>query len=136
MDKRPAEYDEVCDVLDSHWDHQDGAPFREALEKLRVFADAGDLDAAEFIAEILALYGPVHDAASAYKWYYIVLSAQGYSVAFEDQNGMPPSYCGPVGDFRNEAMVSGLIDELGFERIKELDSEVAQWMATRQSHSA
>jgi hypothetical protein len=122
------DYEDVAERLDSSWDKPDGKEFRGALEQLVVLAEHGNLEAAEFLAEILALDGRHHDAAAAYKWYFIVLSQQGYSVAFRDLNGIPPAYGGPVGDFRNEAMVSDLVSELGFERVKVLDQEGVSWL--------
>jgi hypothetical protein len=92
-------------------------------------SEGGNLDAAEHLAEILALTGPLHDAAQAYRWYYIVLSQQGYSVAFKDLNGRPPYYGGAVRDFRNESMVSALVAELGFDRVREIDVEATKWLA-------
>jgi hypothetical protein len=121
-------YDEIADRLDASWDDQAGPEFSGALQQLRLIADGGSLEAAEFLAEILALHGPHHDAASAYKWYFVALSQQGYSTAFQDVNGTPPAYCGPVGDFRNESMVSELVSELGFARVAELDSEAREWL--------
>jgi hypothetical protein len=124
-----AEYEAVCNDLDAHWDEQAGADFQTAVARLRALAERGNLEAAEYLAEILALYGPLHDPAEAYTWYYVALSQQGYAVAFADENGMAPHYCGPVGDFRNESMVSGLVAELGFQRVQQLDIEAAQWLA-------
>lgn len=121
----------MCDELEAHWEDQGGTHFRAAVRRLQAWAEGGSLAAAEYLAEILALDGPVHDAAGAYKWYYIALSAQGYSVGFEDQNGSPPHYSGPIGDFRNESMVSDLVVELGFERAAELDREAAELCAAR-----
>ena len=129
-DRRP-DYDAIRAIVKAHWKRQDAPAFQAAVNQLRVLAEAGNLEAAEELAEILALSGPVHDAADAYKWYYVVLSQQGYSVEFADINDTPPSYCGPVGDFRNEAMVSGLVEELGFERVTELDKEARQWLSFR-----
>jgi hypothetical protein len=124
-----ANYESLCRDLETHWNDQRGAAFQGAVARLRAFAEHGNLAAAEYLADILALYGPLHDAAEAYKWYYVVLSQQGYTVAFADENGIPPRYCGPVGDFRNESMVSGLVAELGFQRVQQLDAEAAQWLA-------
>jgi hypothetical protein len=56
------------------------------------------------------------------------LSQQGYTVAFADANGTPPHYGGPAGDFRNESMVSALVAELGFDRVREIDVDAAQWL--------
>ena len=125
------DYEEVADELDAHWDDQGGPAFRNSLQQLSALASGAHLEAAEFLAEILAQHGPHHDAASAYKWYFIVLSQQGYSVRFEDQNHTPPVYCGPVGDFRNESTVSELVSELGFARVAELDVEAQAWLRVR-----
>src|SRR5260221_8132754 len=105
------EYDVACETLEAHWDDQRSAVFRSAVDRLRTLAETGDLEAAEYLAEILALAGPLHDAAAAYKWYYIVLSEQGYTFGFEDPNGTPPPYCGPDGDFPNESMVNAPVAE-------------------------
>lgn len=135
MTDRGSDYDAVCAIVKAHWKRQDAPAFRAAVDQLSVHAEAGNLEAAEYLAEILALSGPVHDAANAYKWYYVVLSQQGYSVEFADVNGTPPNYCGPVGDFRNEAMVSGLVEELGFEQVTELDNEARHWLSSRAQRS-
>lgn len=79
----------------------------------------------------VALPGPYYDPQAAYKWYYIALSQQGYTVGWEDLNHTPPHYCGPVGDFRNECMVSDLVVTLGWERVWQLDKEAARWLAQR-----
>jgi len=100
-------------------------------KNLEVRAETGSAEAAQELAEALADPGPNHDPESAYKWYYIALSQRGYTVEFEDQNLDPPHYCGPVGDFRNEGMVSDLVAELGFEKVKALDAEAERWMAER-----
>lgn len=75
----------------------------------------------------------IHDATEAYKWYFVALSSQGYSTDFDDRNGTPPQYRGPVGDFRNESMVSDLVTELGFAKVQQLDLEIKQWLAKQSS---
>jgi hypothetical protein len=154
-DRRPqlsAESEVISDKLMVRWDRvirpslvQDGSRgrwryngpvehtqgFDAGVARLEEIADEGDMEAAEQLAELVALDGPAHDAAKAYKWYYIALSQQGYSVAFEDRNGTPPDYRGPVGDFRNESMVSGLVSELGFDRAQDLDREAAAWLSRK-----
>jgi hypothetical protein len=132
VSEQAADYDAVCADLAAHWDDPGSGEFRSAVDRLRTLAKSGDLQAAEYLAEILALEGPLHDAAVAYKWYYVALSAQGYTVTFEDRNGTPPHYCGPDGDFRNESMVSGLVAELGFARVQELDGEAAAMKSSRR----
>jgi hypothetical protein len=105
--------------------------FGPGIQRLTQLAEDADLDAAEQLAELLAYQGPQHDAAAAYKWYYIVLSQQGYGVEFRDEVGAPPAYGGPIGDFRNESMVSDLVSELGFERAQELDRVAAAWLSRK-----
>jgi len=114
--------------LDGPYAPKEGEQFIEALARLREVAEDGGIEAAKFLGELLAFPGPAHDPGEAYKWYYVGLSQCGYSVKFEDQNNTPPHYCGPVGDFRNESMVSELVLELGFEKIGELDAEAEAWL--------
>jgi hypothetical protein len=122
---------EVEATLDRLWTDQSSAEFVAALRRLRLLAENADLDACEYLAEILAT-SPIHrDVEAAYKWYYIALSQQGYSVEFRDLNGSPPQYGGPDGDFRNEAQVSALVDELGFKRAQELDGQATAWLQAR-----
>jgi hypothetical protein len=111
---------------------REGEQFVEALAGLRDFAEDGSIEASKFLGELLALPGPSRDPVEAYKWYYVGLSQCGYSVKFEDENKTPPHYCGPVGDFRNESMVSELVLELGFKKIRELDSEAEAWLTANR----
>jgi hypothetical protein len=106
------------------------AEYLDALERLTAVANEGSLDAAEFLAEVLSRKGPRHDAAAAYIWYFVALHQQGYLTTFDHSNVAPP-YSGPAGDFRNESMVSLLVDELGLERIRELDQAAITWLSTR-----
>jgi hypothetical protein len=113
------------------WTDQSSAEFGAALRRLRLLAENADLDACEYLAEISATSPTHRDVAAAYKWYYIALSQQGYSVEFRDLNRSPPQYGGPDGDFRNEAQVSALVDELGFQQAQELDRQAAAWLQAR-----
>jgi len=124
-------YESLADHVDELSDRPDSAEFREALGRLEALAESGNVDAAELVAEIRSLQGPNHDAASAYRWYYVALSVQGYSTEFDDRNNLPPSYCGPAGDFRNEAPVSELVTELGFDRARQIDAETRTWLEAR-----
>lgn len=123
------------DRINGRWQYTGPTANAAALEagvrRLEQIAEDGDLLAAEQLAEVLALHGPTYDPATAYKWYYIALSQQGYTVEFRDENGTPPDYGGPVGDFRNESMVSGLVSALGFERVRELDRIAADWLSRK-----
>ncbi len=122
---------EILDRFGAHADQPDSPELRQALHDLRELAETGDPEAAHELAELFARPGAYYDPESAYKWYYIALSQQGYTVQFEDHNGTPPYYCGPVGDFRNECGVSNLVDALGFDKIQALDAEAARWLADR-----
>ena len=114
------EYLLVAEELDQSGADPSSARFKLALDELRQLAEAADLDACEALAEILCAEPLYTDSASAYRWYYIALSQQGYGVDFHDLNHSPPHYGGEVGDFRNESMVSDLISTLGFERVQAL----------------
>jgi RNA recognition motif-containing protein len=109
-------------------DYPESAEFVKAVGDLREMAEGGDADGARELADVLARPGPHYDPESAYKWYYIAFSQRGYGIAFEDQNGTPPYYCGPVGDFRNESMVSDLVGKLGFDKVRSLDGQAACWL--------
>ncbi len=104
---------------------------QDVIPDLERLAQGGHWDAAFELASILYRPGPHHDSESAYKWFYISLSQQGYAVTFVDENHTPPHYCGPVGDFRNECMVSDLVTELGFDKVRSLDAEAARWLADK-----
>jgi len=112
-------------------DRPESPEFRQARNDLIEQAEIGRSDAVLEFAWWLAYNSPERDLAAAYKVYYIAFAHQGYRVEFDDQNHSPPHYCGPVGDFRNEAQVSDLVTELGFDRVRELDAEVERWMVER-----
>jgi RNA recognition motif-containing protein len=104
---------------------------RKAVDDLRERAETGDPAAARELADILYFPGPLYDPQAAYKWYYVALSQEGYTVGWEDDGHSPPHYSGPVGDFRNECMVSDLVTALGWEEVRRLDKEAEQWMTQR-----
>lgn len=124
-------FNELFEQIDALSEHEESPEFKSALVRLEGYAEAGSVDAAEFLAELLANDGCCHDAVKAYRWYFVALSSQGYSTEFNDKNGTPPYYCGPVGDFRNESMVGDLVVELGFEKVLALDLDVTQWLSRR-----
>lgn len=111
--------------------HDESQEKRQAVAELRERAESGDPEAAHELAVIIASHGPCYDPQAAYKWYYIALSQQGCTVDWKDHNHTPPHYCGPVGDFRNECMVSDLVVALGWQRVRQLDNEADHWMAQR-----
>lgn len=80
------------------------------------------------LGEIFATSPDYQNYEKAYFYYFVGLSQQGFTVGFNDQNHIPPHYGGPINDFRNEARVYGLVDELGFEKIHEIDEQAKQWL--------
>jgi hypothetical protein len=122
-------FSEIMDRNEACYDRRESKEYHQVVQDLKELAESGHIEAAEQLAEFLSFQGPYFDPATAYKWYYIALSRKGHKVAFEDLNHTPAHYCGPVGDFRNESMVSGLVDILGFEKIRSLDAEAARWLA-------
>jgi hypothetical protein len=121
-------YTELVQEIEELFESRESTIFLASLERLRKFAESGLADAATFLGELHSLPGAAHDPAEAYKWFYIGLSQSGYTTEFNDTNQTPPHYCGLVGDFRNESMVSDLVLNLGFERIRVLDGEAAAWL--------
>jgi len=124
-------FSEIMRRYEAHYNQRESAAFREVVHDLQELAEAGHLEAARELADVLALPGPYYDPEAAYKWYYIVFSQQGYTTQFDDQNHTPPYYCGLVDDFRNESMVSQLVVALGFDKVQSLDVEAARWLAEK-----
>jgi hypothetical protein len=52
---------------------------RPIPEQLEQYAENDFLNAAEFLAELLAYEGENHNAEKAYKWYFVAYSSQGYN---------------------------------------------------------
>lgn len=121
-----SDYEDLSDQLDV------AAPgsieYARALTAMAALAEEGSIEAAEAVAEVFAFSAEHHHPEKAYHWYYIALSAQGYTTEFADQNHSPPDYCGPVGDCRNEAPVNSLVQELGFARVQALDRVAEEWL--------
>jgi len=79
----------------------------------------------------LAAFEPsVRDPALAYLFYNLTFESDGGRVEFRNLSTQPGHYLGADGDFRNEAQVSALVTELGFDRCRELDREADAWRAT------
>jgi hypothetical protein len=118
------ELDWAKDLLCSDAD-PNSEDFSDALSTLRAAVEAGMVQFAGLVAEIVAFPGPHHNAAVAYKFYYVSHAGEGYLVALANESDDPSHYLGPVGDFRNEAIVSDLVRELGLASLPALDSEAA-----------
>lgn len=102
--------------------------FEQALQMVEANMKDDPSDYGSQLGEIYAFSKVYEDYEKAYYFYYIGYSQDGYSVGFRDQNHDPPYYGGPVGDFRNESVVSGLVVELGFDKIKQIDHKVREWL--------
>ena len=103
--------------------------FVEIVEKLKDLAKSGFYDACETIAELTSLEPSIYNPKSAYVWYYIALKHQGYRTELANE-GTPDYYTGPEGDFRNEAMVSELVDEIGVQELSSLDQQAEEWITS------
>jgi hypothetical protein len=69
-------YPRICAELDALSDQPTAPRFRELLTQLQTYAERDSIEAAEYAAELLADDGPNHDAAAAYRWYFVALAAQ------------------------------------------------------------
>jgi hypothetical protein len=124
-------YCEIAERLNALSAQEDWAAVGTGLAALSVLAEGGALEAAEALAEYYAfqhLSGPHQDNEKAYKWYYLAFEATGSSVAFNNQSLSESSYLGVIGDFRNEAVVSELVEGIGLSRVQTLDHEAAAWL--------
>ncbi|MBB6430290.1 hypothetical protein [Algisphaera agarilytica] len=124
-------YEELCEKLEEI-DWQIPSDLKSSiLQQLEELVATGHAEAAETLAEVLASDGEGSKSClqEAYRWYYISFYLQGYSMAWRDENHTPPYYSGPVGDFRNEAQVSDLLLELGWETVKQLEVEASEWIS-------
>ena len=118
--------DHLFDILDS--EDETSRTFTSALTKLEKIAHGGSVEAAEGIAEVYASSKTHRDAAKAYFWYHVALASLGHSTAFQNLHETIEQYRGTVGDFRNEAQVSGLVGELGEFRVRQLDVQASEWL--------
>ncbi len=100
------------------------------------YAENGNIDCAGVIAEVYSYVKPHEDLEKAYCWYHIYYAGQdGYIMDFDNQNGSNEIYYGKVGDFRNESMVSELVDKLGIPKIQELDEKAKDFLSTIRTHN-
>jgi hypothetical protein len=120
------EYQRLSDALDVAL--EESSEYRDALGAMETLAEAGSADASEAVAEIFSSSGPHHHTENTCHCYCIALSAKGYITEFNDRNAVPPHDCGPDGDFRNDAEVNSLVVEVGFSRVRALDSLAEAWV--------
>ncbi len=99
------------------------------LAELERVAKAGWENAARALANELAKPGSNRDAEQAYKWYHIAFAWDDYETSWNNQNDEDDVYLGVAGDFRNESVVSELVDEITHSRLRELDAEAMAWLS-------
>ena len=124
----PANSQEAAEYLTLNGHDVVNPVFERALQMLEANMAENPCDYGQLLGEVFASSRAYRNPEKAYYYCYIGLSQDGYSVGFRDENDDPPCYCGPAGDFRNESQVSGLVDELGFDRIKQIDIRATEWL--------
>ncbi len=138
MNEDLSDYGDVCDLMDrAQLDPSDPEYLtRDAmLSELVRFAEKGWEDAALALGSELGAHGRDRDPEAAYRWFHIGYSwTDGYSTDWADDGDNAPYYSGPVGDFRNEALVSELVDEIPHDKLRELDAEAQHWLSTHERH--
>jgi len=125
----PATAAEAAEYLSLHGYDATSSTFKNALQMVEAGLKDDPCDYGQLLGEIYAFSRTYRNPEKAYYHYFIGLSQSGYSVGFRDTNRDPPHYCGPVGDFRNEAQVSELVSELGWDRIARIDLRAREWLA-------
>jgi hypothetical protein len=107
-------------------DHLSRAALISELERV---AEAGWENAAFALAQEWAKPGINRDIEKAYKWYHIAFAWDDYETAWNNQNAPDDVYLGVDGDFRNESVVSELVDAISHSRLQELDEEATAWLS-------
>ncbi|MEM1225658.1 MAG: hypothetical protein AAGJ40_08165 [Planctomycetota bacterium] len=138
MNEDLSDYGDVCDLLDrARLDPSDPEFLTrtELISELIRFAEAGWEDAALQLGVELSSPGPDRNIEDAYRWFHIGYSwTEGYSTNWSDDGSNAPYYSGPDGDFRNEAPVCELVDEIPHGKLMDLDTEAQSWLSTHQRH--
>lgn len=140
LDINEAEFEEMdgeVEALLDKWDELCKKPespeFLKCLNDLEKLANNRVVEAIEAVAESYSSFDCIKDSEKAYYWYYIQYALDDYLTEFDNQEPDPddPShYCGKVGDFRNESMVSDLVEELGFDKVRQLDKKAENFLNT------
>ena len=124
----PANAKEASEYLTLNDSDIENSTFEQALQIIENNLNNNPCEYGQLLGEIYAFSKVYKNTEKAYYYYYIGLSQKGYLVAFKDENLDPPHYCGPIGDFRNEAQVVDLVEELGFTKIKQIDIKAKAWL--------
>lgn len=135
MDEDLSQYGDVCELLErATLDPSDANHLsnEQLMLELARFAEAGWEDAAHELGLQLSAPGPNRDPEAAYRWFHIAYAWSEYLTDWADDGDNGPLYCGPAGDFRNEAEVCELVDEIPHARLKELDAEARRWLSAHQ----
>ncbi len=125
----PANSQEAAEYLSLHGYDVANPTFEKALQTVETSLKDSPSEYGQLLGEIYTFSKAYRNPDKAYYYYYIGLSQDGYSVGFRDKNHDPPHYLGPVGDFGNEPQISELVDELGWDRIKQIDLKASEWLS-------
>jgi len=127
-----SDLDSIFAYLDREAQRQPSPHFENAIAAVAAHIESGTPDIAGVLGRVLITPGRCHDAAAAYRWFYIGLSEQGYLTDYSNAyEAGGTSYLGPAGDFRNEDEVAICIAELGLRALPELDAKAQSWLESR-----
>lgn len=95
----------------------------------------GESLGAAMLAEVLAdPDSKYHEPGRAYFWYFLAYYLDDYTTEYRDTGAGGAVYCGATGDFRNEAAVSELVEQLGRDKVQHLDQEAQEWLKVNALH--
>ena len=124
-------FDELEELIESNKDEA----YKKCFQNIEAIAKEGNRDAIEIIAEQYADNDIIQNHEKSYFWYHLYYAlddeADPYKTKFENMEpdpDYPNHYGGKTGDFRNESMVSDLIEKLGLKKIKIIDAEVEKFL--------
>ncbi len=128
--------DKLFKDFEAAWEEPASELFLQTFKGFIEYAENGNSDCAGVIAEVYSYVKPHEDLKKAYYWYHIYYAGQdGYIMDFDNQDATNEIYYGKVGDFRNESMVSELVDKLGIPEIQELDEKAKDFLSKIRTHS-
>lgn len=131
--KENPELDLLEDELEKLIESNNYKAYKECIQKIEKIANEGNRDAIEIIAEQYAENDIIQNNETSYFWYHIYYALddeEPYLTKFENEPdpNYPNHYYGKVGDFRNESMVSDLVEEIGLEKVKIIDVKAEEFL--------
>lgn len=85
------------------------------------------IEGAMDLAEIYSLQRIFVNNKKAYLFFNIYYYDKVYSVKFFNESPDNSTYLGVISDFRNEPIVSEVVDYLNFQEIIDIDSQAQYW---------